>query len=162
MNALSSGAGCVPNVTPGASTAKTPSWGSSHGDAKRREFFESNDARKCARRRIFATKKRHMRYLLSADDGVLCAYAPGRRDFFRASDDTLWAHESHDWLIETGTGKVLAHRTADTYYGVESGERLYREVAEYLEQPPSESASTQRSPKSRRPSARSERRAERR
>jgi hypothetical protein len=102
-----------------------------------------------------------MRYLLTADDGVLCAYAPGRRDFFRASDDTLWAHESHDWLIETGTGKVLAHRTAGTYYGVESGERLYREVAEYVEPPSSASASTKRSANSPRPSARWERRAKR-
>jgi hypothetical protein len=72
-----------------------------------------------------------MRYLLTADDGEPFAYAPGRRDFFRASDDVLWAHESHDWLIEAGTGKLLAHRTGDTYYGVERGERLYRAVAEY-------------------------------
>jgi hypothetical protein len=77
-----------------------------------------------------------MRYLLTAVDGKLVAYAQSRRDFVRASDDTLWAHESHDWLIEAGTGKLLAHRTADIYYAVESGERLYREVAEYTERSP--------------------------
>src|SRR5690242_19763227 len=85
-----------------------------------------------------------MRYLLSVDDGKLFASARGRRDFFRVSDDTLWAHESHDWLIEAGTGKLLAHRTGDIYYGVESGERLYREVAEYTERSLGSNESVQR------------------
>jgi len=67
-----------------------------------------------------------MRYLYTADDDELFAYAPGRRDFFRAGDDNLWAHESHDWLIAAKSGEALAHRTGDTYYGAADGARLYR------------------------------------
>ena len=73
-----------------------------------------------------------MRYLYTADEDELYAYAPGRRDFFRASDDTLWAHESHEWLVAAATGELLAHRTGDVYYGAASGERLYREAPERL------------------------------
>ena len=63
-----------------------------------------------------------MRYLYTADGDELFAYAPGRRDFFRASDDTLWAHESHDWLVAAVSGEALAHRTGDVYYGAANGE----------------------------------------
>jgi hypothetical protein len=66
-----------------------------------------------------------MRYLYTADD-QLFAYAPGRRDFFRAGDDKLFAHESHGWLIAAESGETLAHRTGDVYYGIVNGERLYR------------------------------------
>jgi hypothetical protein len=72
-----------------------------------------------------------MRYLYTADGDELFAYAPGRRDFFRASDDTLWAHESHDWLVAAASGEALAHRTGDVYYGAANGERLYREAMEH-------------------------------
>ena len=72
-----------------------------------------------------------MRYLYTVDD-ELFAYAPGRRDFFRASDDTLWAHESHDWLVAAESGETLAHRTRGVYYGITDGERLYRESTELL------------------------------
>jgi hypothetical protein len=71
-----------------------------------------------------------MRYLYNADDNELFAYAPGRRDFFRASDDTLWAHESHEWLIAATSGAALAHRTGDIYYSAATGERLYRQAPE--------------------------------
>ena len=50
-----------------------------------------------------------MRYLYTADGDELFAYAPGRRDFFRAGDDALWAHESHGWLIAAASGEPLAH-----------------------------------------------------
>jgi hypothetical protein len=70
-----------------------------------------------------------MRYLYTADD-VLFAYAPGRRDFFLAGDDQLWAHESHGWLIAAKSGVALAHRTGDVYYGAVNGERLYRLAAD--------------------------------
>ena len=73
-----------------------------------------------------------MRYLYTADSDELFAYAPGRRDFFRASDDTLWAHDSHEWLIAASSGELLAHRTGNVYYGVVDGERLYREEGERL------------------------------
>jgi hypothetical protein len=70
-----------------------------------------------------------MRYLYTADDDQLFAYAPGRRDFFRTDDDRLWAHESHGWLIAAESGETLAHRTGDVYYGAVDGERLYRVTA---------------------------------
>ena len=85
-----------------------------------------------------------MRYLLTVDDAEVVAYAPGRRDFFRTSDDTLWAHEAHDWLIEAGSGKLLAHRTGDIYFGVERGERLYREVSESSDRSPGRDGSASR------------------
>ena len=66
-----------------------------------------------------------MRYLYTDDGENLIAYAPGRRDFFRSSDDSLWAHESHDWLIAAKSGEMLAHRTGDFYYDVVDGKRLY-------------------------------------
>jgi hypothetical protein len=71
-----------------------------------------------------------MRYLYTADGDQLIAYAPGRRDFFKAGDDRLWAHESHGWLIAAESGQTLAHRTGDVYYGAVDGERLYRVSAE--------------------------------
>ena len=48
-----------------------------------------------------------MRYLYTADDDKPFAYAPGRRDFFRTSDDALWAHESHNWLVAAKSGELL-------------------------------------------------------
>ncbi len=84
-----------------------------------------------------------MRYLYTVDGDELFAYAPGRRDFFRFSDDTLWAHESHGWLLAAASGEALAHRTGDFYYGAANGERLYREAPERLpETRTSESAAT--------------------
>jgi hypothetical protein len=72
-----------------------------------------------------------MRYLYTADDdNTLFAYAPGRRDFFRAGDDRLWAHESHGWLIAAESGESLAHRTGDVFYSAVDGKRLYRLSAE--------------------------------
>ena len=67
-----------------------------------------------------------MRYLYAVDQDEVFAYAPGRRDFFRAGDDHLFAHESHGWLIAAESGEALAHRTGDVYYGAVNGERLYR------------------------------------
>ncbi len=71
-----------------------------------------------------------MRYLYSADSDELVAHAPGRRDFFREGDDRVWAHESHGWLVAAESGRTLAHRTGDTYYGAVDGERLYRVSSE--------------------------------
>jgi hypothetical protein len=90
-----------------------------------------------------------MRHLYTADGDELFAYAPGRRDFFRASDDSLWAHESHDWLIAAASGELLAHRTGDVYYGVVHGERLYRVARDELSQTPKPVETARRSAKSR-------------
>ena len=76
-----------------------------------------------------------MRYLYTTDGDQLFAYAPGRRDFFRAGDDRLWAHESHDWLIAAESGETLAHRTGDVYYSAVDGERLYRVSADKQSDP---------------------------
>ena len=85
-----------------------------------------------------------MRYLYTADDdNELFAYAPGRRDFFRAGDDRLWAHESHGWLIAAESGETLAHRTGDVYYGAVDGKALYRLSAEASGSPVLESASSE-------------------
>ena len=91
-----------------------------------------------------------MRYLYTTEDDQLFAYAPGRRDFFRAGDDRLWAHESHGWLVAAESGETLAHRTGDVYYGAIHGERLYRVTADPIpDVEPSESAANQ-SPRPRR------------
>ena len=79
-----------------------------------------------------------MRYLYTADENTLVAYAPGRRDFFRAGDDRLWAHESHGWLIAAESGESLAHRTGDVFYGAVDGKRLYRLSAERVPEPESD------------------------
>jgi hypothetical protein len=68
-----------------------------------------------------------MRYLYGSADDQLVAYAPGRRDFYRADDDVLWAHKSHDWLIAAASGKPIAHCTKGIYYSAETGEALYYE-----------------------------------
>ncbi len=70
------------------------------------------------------------RYLYACGDDSLFAYAPGRLDYFRASDDTLWAHQSHDWLLAATSGVVLAHRTKNVFYSAVNGEPLYYEMAE--------------------------------
>lgn len=70
-----------------------------------------------------------MRYLYRSDDNEEFAYAKNRRDFFRTADDTLWAHESHDWLVAAKTGVLLAHRTGNVYYDALTEAPLYYEKA---------------------------------
>jgi hypothetical protein len=91
-----------------------------------------------------------VRYLYRIEDGELLAYAPGRRDFYRADDGSLWSHESHDWLVAATSGQLLAHRTKDVYYSVSTGEPLYYEDTEPAgpavtpgATPPAETASTE-------------------
>jgi hypothetical protein len=72
----------------------------------------------------------HVKYLYRSGDDTCFAYAPGRRDFFRCSDDTLWAHESSDWLIAARTGEILAHRTRRVYYSIDAGVPLFYEPTE--------------------------------
>jgi hypothetical protein len=71
-----------------------------------------------------------MRYLCRVDDRTLHAYARTRRDFFLASDDTLWAHESHDWLLAAASGSRLAHRIGKVFYDVQTETALYYEASE--------------------------------
>jgi hypothetical protein len=92
-----------------------------------------------------------MRYLYLVESDELFAYAPGRRDFFKSSDDTLWAHESHEWLVAK-SGEVLAHRTGEFYYDAVRGERLYHVTTDRIpprepgtESPASDSARVGRS-----------------
>jgi hypothetical protein len=75
-----------------------------------------------------------MRYLYKIDEEEPFAYARGGRDFFRASDDTLWAHESHAWLVAAQSGVLLAHRTGDRYYSAADGQCLYRITSDLLPQ----------------------------
>jgi hypothetical protein len=76
-----------------------------------------------------------MRYLYKIDEEEFFAYADGRRDYFRASDNSLWAHESHDWLVAAQSGALLAHRTGDRYYSAADGQCLYRITSDPLSQP---------------------------
>jgi hypothetical protein len=94
--------------------------------------------------------RRQMRYLYTADDDQLFAYAPGRRDFFRAGDDLLWAHESHGWLVAAESGETLAHRTGDVYYGAVDGRRLYRVTADRMPDAESSESGSDRTPRPRR------------
>lgn len=71
-----------------------------------------------------------MHYLYEIDEDELFAYSHGRRDYFRASDDRLWAHESHDWLVAAESGALLAHRTGDRYYSADDGRCLYRKTSD--------------------------------
>ncbi|MDZ4828050.1 MAG: hypothetical protein SGJ13_16540 [Actinomycetota bacterium] len=71
-----------------------------------------------------------MRYLCRVSDREVHAYANNRRDFFLKADDTLWAHESHSWLLSSPSGAKLAHRIGATYYDAETNAPLFFETAE--------------------------------
>jgi anti-anti-sigma regulatory factor len=70
----------------------------------------------------------NVRYLFRVNCAEPFAYAPGRVDFYLASDDSLWAHESPGWLLAARSGAVLAHRTGAFYYNPENGEPLFSEM----------------------------------
>jgi hypothetical protein len=71
-----------------------------------------------------------MRYLCRVTDREVHAYAPDRRDFYLVADDTLWAHESHAWLLSPVSGSPLAHRIGSIYYdAVTSAPMYYEEFA---------------------------------
>jgi ABC-type transporter Mla MlaB component len=65
------------------------------------------------------------RYLYRAGESVPFAYASSRRDYSLVSDDTVWAHDSHDWLLAAGSGAVLAHQTRGSYFSPDTGDCLY-------------------------------------
>jgi hypothetical protein len=69
------------------------------------------------------------RYLTRVGEDEPFAYSTNRRDFYLLSDDTLWAHESHEWLLAAHSGATLAHRTHGFYHDIETGEPLYNEQA---------------------------------
>jgi hypothetical protein len=68
-----------------------------------------------------------VRYLYRVDDDQPFAYAPTRRDFFLVSDNSLWAHESHRWLLSAESSVSLVHRIGNVYHDAESGVPLYYE-----------------------------------
>lgn len=72
-----------------------------------------------------ADDRTQTRYLYRAGELVPFAYASSRHDFSLVTDDTLWAHTSHDWLLAAGSGAVLAHRTGGSYFHPDSGECIY-------------------------------------
>lgn len=69
-----------------------------------------------------------LRYLTRVGEHEPFAYAGNRRDFHLLSDHTIWAHESHDWLLAARSGAALAHRTGDCYYDVDTGEPLFMQT----------------------------------
>jgi|GEM_PF-5445192 len=78
-------------------------------------------ARGCSAR---AAEGRRLRRL--ADDGVF-AYATGGHDFYRASDDILWAHESDDLLLSARSGTPFAHRVGTVFFDMQSDLPLFHE-----------------------------------
>ena len=83
-----------------------------------------------------------MRYLFRVADDQPFAYAASRRDFFLVSDDSLWAHESHAWLLSAASSATLARRIGGTYYDSTTGEPLYYEAAEPKSLPSGDTATT--------------------
>jgi hypothetical protein len=69
-----------------------------------------------------------MRYLCSVADDEVFAYARNRRDFYLAIDDSLWAHESHNWLLSAESSVPLMHRIGRTYYDAETALPVYYET----------------------------------
>ena len=57
------------------------------------------------------------------------AYAMHGSDFYRTTDDELWAHESDGYLLAAHSGTPFARRVSRVYYEVESEEALYYERA---------------------------------
>jgi len=54
------------------------------------------------------------------------AYGVGR-DFRRAADHQLWAHESDDLLLSARSGTPLARRVGRVFYDIETGAPLYHD-----------------------------------
>jgi hypothetical protein len=65
------------------------------------------------------------RYLVTVDDHTVFAYASAGHDYYRASDDVLWAHESQDRLLAARSGTTLARRIGLIYYDADSNAPLY-------------------------------------
>jgi hypothetical protein len=66
-----------------------------------------------------------VRYLYRVDDDKAFAYERNRRDFYLLSDESLWAHESHAWLLSAQASATLARRIGSTYYDAITGEVCY-------------------------------------
>jgi anti-anti-sigma factor len=65
------------------------------------------------------------RYLYRKGESVPYAYASSRHDYSLVRDGSLWAHQSHGWLLEAGSGSVIAHRTHGSYFSPETGDCLF-------------------------------------
>lgn len=55
------------------------------------------------------------------------AYALRGQDFYRASDDVLWAHEREGLLLSARTGTPFARRDGSVFFDMESNAPLYYE-----------------------------------
>jgi hypothetical protein len=65
------------------------------------------------------------RFLLRVNDHEVVAYATGGHDFYRASDDELWAHESDGHLLAARSGTTLARKYGRVYYDANGDVPLY-------------------------------------
>ena len=72
---------------------------------------------------VHAAERRLCRF--SVDE--VFAYAVNPYDFHRASDHTLWAHESQGLLLSARSGVPLARRQGKVFYDIESNAPLYYE-----------------------------------
>jgi hypothetical protein len=77
--------------------------------------------------RLVSEDARRCLYQFAADETF--AYAASGHDFYRVSDDVLWAHESDGFLLAAHSGAPFARRVGHVYYEVESDEPLYYERA---------------------------------
>ncbi len=70
------------------------------------------------------------RWLVGAEDHQPFAYARGQ-DFYRSSDDALWAHLSEDgWLLSARSSARIAYQTGNYFYDAESRTPVFYERAE--------------------------------
>lgn len=67
------------------------------------------------------------RQLCRVGDDEVFAYAQQGHDFFRASDQRLWAHESGDLLLSARSGTPFARRTGNVFHDLASRVPLYYE-----------------------------------
>jgi hypothetical protein len=76
------------------------------------------------------TRARPQYWLCRSDDHSRFAYARVY-DFFRRSDDTLWAHLSDGWLISARSGERLAYQVGSVFYDAVTHEPVYFYEASY-------------------------------
>ncbi len=67
------------------------------------------------------------RFLDRVEDGEPFACATHGHDFYRLSDNVLWAHESGALLLSARSGLALARRVGSVFHDLESRLPLYEE-----------------------------------
>jgi len=79
------------------------------------------------RARLARSDRADGRVLRRVNIDEVFAYAVGATDFYRATDDELWARDAQGLLVSARSGTPLARREGNLYYDPESGVPLYYE-----------------------------------